>query len=62
MARKVSVLLLVLVVALACYAKVQESGQGAFIGSHDLVILGAALAVLVVLNVIGRRLRGKDGR
>ena len=60
MARRISILLVAVLVVIACYAKFQEGGQGALVGSKDLVLIGGALAVFVLLNVIGRRLRGKD--
>ena len=60
MARRISILRVAALVVIACYAKFQEGGQGALVGSKDLVLIGGALAIFVLLNVIGRRLRGKD--
>ena len=60
MARRISILLVAVLVVVACYANFQESGQGAIMQSKDLVLIGGALAIFVLLNVIGRRLRGKD--
>lgn len=58
MARKISTLLLVVLVVVACVAKFQESGDASsFVQSKDLAILGGALAVYVLLTVLGRRLR-----
>lgn len=57
MARKISILLLVVLVAVACFAKFQENGQASFVQSKDLAILGGALAVYVLLTVLGRHLR-----
>ena len=57
MARKISILLLVVLVAVACFAKIQEDGKASLIQSKDLAILGGALAVYVLLTVLGRHLR-----
>ena len=62
MARRISILLVAVLVVVACYAKFQEGGQSSLVGSKDLVLIGGALVLFVLLNVIGRRLRGKDGR
>ena len=43
--------------AVACFAKFQENGQASFVQSKDLAILGGALAVYVLLTVLGRHLR-----
>lgn len=63
MARRISILLVALLVVVACFAKFQEDGQASLMQSKDLVLIGGALAIFVLLNVIGRRLRGgRDDR
>lgn len=57
MARKISILLLVVLVVVACFAKIQEDGKASLIQSKDLAILGVALSVYVLLTVLGRHLR-----
>ena len=44
-------------VVVACFAKIQEDGKASLIQSKDLAILGGALAVYVLLTVLGRHLR-----
>lgn len=63
MARRISILLVALLVVVACFAKFQEDGQASLMQSKDLGLIGGALAIFVLLNVIGRRLRGgRDDR